>query len=492
MTGNESIPPDASSTLAADVASPASRTRLGRYAILLAVGLVAAAGIVLVAVYLTPPQEPPMPPGTEAGPAAAVPAVPRGPQRPSGPPPATILLATVPVAATVEQLQEEAAGVAAELRARFPDLPEALHVAAMLSAQLRQTGEAEQLWQRCIALAPKHEAYYVNLAAVAIDRGNSELAAETLRRALDAGCTSADVRHHLALALTNLGRCEEAEGIVERALVEAPRSAACWLVLGQTQLKLGKVEQAETSLRKALDLGSRVPAAYFALGNACARLGKEEEAAKYRQQFSELKASEPLPESERYQILALANARQTAMTTLCEAATVHSWQGDSLEAERLLLRAIAIDPGNADACRVLASLYQGAKRLAEERVVRQRLLDLEPHAFAHYLRLAKVCADLGESASAEAVLKLAMSIWPARADAYATLAQFYLQTGDAARARWYAQEAIRREPSDEGYRFLASTCRLLGDEPAAEAAFAKARELAAGQEPVSPVAPNRP
>jgi tetratricopeptide (TPR) repeat protein len=494
MTDREPIQQESGNPSSADIAPRASRARLGRYGFLVAVGLLAAgAGVLLVAVYLTPPTAPPLPPGDAATDStAAAPTEAQAPQVAPGPPSATILLASIPVAASVDQLEQEASGVAAELRARFPELPEALHVAAMLSAQLRQTGEAEKLWQRCIELAPKHEAYYVNLAAVAIDRGNSELAAETLRQAMDAGCTSPDVRHHLALALTNLGRCEEAEGIIERALAEAPESAGCWLVLGQTQLKLGKAEQAEASLRKAIDLGSQIPTAYFALGNACARLGKDDEAAKYRKLFAELKEQEPLPTSERYQILSLAKARQTAVTTLCEAATVHSWQGDSLEAERLLLRAIAIDPGNANSCRVLASLYQGDKRLAEERVVRQRLLDLEPSVFLHYLRLAKVCADLGESASAEAVLKLAMSIWPAQADAYATLSQFYLQAGDASRARWFAQEAVRREPSDEGYRFLAATCRLLGDEAAAEAAFAKARELAAGQESTSPVTPNRP
>ena len=172
-----------------------------RYAIVCGVGLVAAGVIILVATFLMRPGEPISQPDQRAVTAKGTDShLDRSPPQPR------IMLASTPVPATAEQLQKEATEVAEELRTRFPDLPEALHVVAMLSAQLRQTGEAEKLWQKCIELSPKHEEYYVNLAAIAMDRGNSELAAETLQQALDAGCTSPDVRHHLAIALTNLGR----------------------------------------------------------------------------------------------------------------------------------------------------------------------------------------------------------------------------------------------------------------------------------------------
>ena len=132
--------------------------------------------------------------------------------------------------------------------------------------------------------------------------------------------------------------------MIQKALADAPQSPACWLVLGETQLKLGKAAEAEASLRKAIDLGSRSPTAYFALGNACARQGKDEEAAKFRKRFTELKASQPLDPQQRYQVLSTAEAHRTAVTTLCEAATVHSWQGDFLEAERLLLAPLRSTP----------------------------------------------------------------------------------------------------------------------------------------------------
>jgi tetratricopeptide (TPR) repeat protein len=469
-----------------------ARSGLGRFLGLLAVSLFIASLIILVAVPWIPTDQPPSEPS-----AAITPANTTGSDEerlPDAPRPvqSTVMLASTPVPAAAEQLQQEAVEVAEELRRRFPDLPEALHVVAMLSAQLRQTVEAEQLWRKCIELSPQHEAYYVNLAAVAMDRGNSELAASTLQQALDAGCASVDVRYHLALALTNLGRCDEALGMIEQALVDSPQSSACWFVLGQAQLKLGKAAEAETSLRKALELGSRSPTVYFSLGNACARQGKHEEAAEFRERFAELKTSEPLDPQQRYQVLSGAETRRIAVMTMVEAATVHSWQGDFLEAERLLLRAIALEPMHADSCRALATLYQNAQMLAEERVVRTRLVEIEPFRFSSYLNLAGVCAQLGEHAAAEAALKQAMAVNPAAVDAYAALAQFHLQAGRASQARWFAQEAVRREPSEEGYRFLASTCRLLGDTAAAEAAMAEARRWAQGPPKQSPVRSKRP
>lgn len=466
--------------------------RLARYAILVAGSVAVAAAIILVAVRFIPPKGSASPTdevSADSGTPAVVPARTASPAtiRP------TILLAATEAPGTAEQFQEEARGVASQLRLRCPDRAEALHVVALLHSQLRQTSEAEKLWRQCIALSPKHEGYYVNLAAIAMDRGDSELAAKTLQQAIAAGGSSLDVYHHLAMALSNLGRCEEAESTIRKALAAHPQSAACWLVLGQAQLKLGKAAEAEASLRKAVEFGSRSASIYYELGNACARQGKDEEAAKYRKLFTELKATQPLAPQQRYQVLSTAEARRTAVAVLCEAATVHAWQKDTLEAERLLLRAIALDPTNAGTCRTLAALFQEAGLAAEEQAVRRRLLEIEPHHLVNYLNLAQVSAQLGDNESAEAALKAAIAERPGAIDAYVTLAQFYLQTGKAQHARWYAQEAVRRAPTAEHYRLLGSTCRLVGDAAAATAAFAAARKLApGGGEPPPPDAGTPP
>ena len=196
-----------------------------------------------------------------------------------------------------------------------------------------------------------------------------------------------------------------------------------------------------------------------------------------RRQFARLKASQPLAAGERFAVLSLAEARRTAVTILVEAATVHAWQQDSLEAERLLLRAIAINPSSAVSCHKLAEVYKEAGLAAEQRVVVERLVQLEPLNLLHYLELARLADELGEPEGAEAALKLAISVAPDNPGPYTTLARFYLQQQQPKKARWYAQEAVRRDPTAEGFVLLASTCRLVGDEATAEAALAEAQRL---------------
>jgi tetratricopeptide (TPR) repeat protein len=421
-------------------------------------------------------KQPPAAVDGESSPASAKDAS-RTPAQPAPPPQPAIMLAATAVPATTEGLQQESQGVADQLLVHYPDLPEALHVVALFHAQMRQSSEAEQYWSRCIELAPGNVQYYVNLAAIAMERGDSELAVQTLEKALEAGCSSPDVYHHLAVSLTNLGRCEEAVEAIQQGLQTYPDFPSAHLVLGQAQLKLGRVVEAESALRVAIEQGVRTPGAYFALANACARQGKQEEAAEFRKLFEQLKDSRKLDPQQRFQILSSAEARRMTVSVLCEAALVHSWQKNSLEAERLLHRAVALDPSNVPACRALANLYRDAGMAPEEQLVRRRLIQIEPLHLTNYLDLATTSARLGQTETAEAALKQAIAIRPDAAEAYTTLAQFYLQSGKAVHARWFAQEAVRRQPTPERLTLLGSTCRLVGDEAAARAAFADADRL---------------
>lgn len=485
MTADTKADDDSASGMRGKTSQHSVLAPIGRYLSTLASCAGVAAVIVLVVVYLTPLKEP-------VSKSTDTPKTTPDTRQPPVRHESAVSLASIAVPATAEQLQDEAERVASELRSRFPNLAEALHVVALMHSKFRRTAEAEKLWRKCIELSPNDEGYYVNLAAVAMERGNCAMAAETLQQAIDAGHSSPDILHHLAVALMNLGQCEEAEAVIEKGLAAYPQFSSGWLVLGEVQLKLGKPAEAEASLRKAIELGSRSAETYFALASACARQGKHEGAASFRKQFTELTKTQPLEAQQRFQVLSRAEALQTTVAVLSEAAIVHSWQGDSLEAERLLLRAIALDPLSVQSCRTLASLYQGVGMYAEERVVRKRLVEIQPYNFDNYRNLAKVSMQLGEPEAAEAALKLAIAMTPEAANAYATLAQFYVEAGKPKPARWFAQEAVRREPTAEGYALLASTCRLLGDDADAEAAMNMARKLDAKSSSLQPITTQPP
>jgi tetratricopeptide (TPR) repeat protein len=327
---------------------------------------------------------------------------------------------------------------------------------------------------------------------MAMEQGHDELAVQRLRNALAGSCSSPNVYHELARALKKLGEVEDARRAVEAGLAAFPESPENWALLGQIQLQLGGFAEAEASLRKAIALRYEAPTTFFALAAACARQGKREEAAGYRKRFAEEKAKDPLAAGRRFQVVYSAILRRIAATAIGRAGAVYARHGEPTEAERLILRAIALDPANAEHCHALAALYRSLGRIADTRVAQRRLVQLEPENATNYVNLASVSAQLGDTDSAEAALERAIEIEPDSAIAYASLAQLYLQAGKFEQARAKAEDAVRRESTVTGYMLLAAACQQLGDTTAAEAAREKARRLTPEDPRLGPIAPNQP
>jgi protein O-GlcNAc transferase len=408
-----------------------------------------------------------------------------------------LVLPVVAERSTMALLQDEAITVAEQLLARYPDTHEALHVMAMLNVGLRQRGEAERLWQRCIELAPNEAMYYINAAGAALDQGNGESAVETLHQALEAGCDPAGIYHQLAAVLNQLGRLEEAVEALKQVLERYPNSAEDWFFLGQTQSKLNQFAEAEASLRRAIALAPAPANVFHVLANVCAAQGKHEEAAKYRQQHGGVADNVPRDESraastsqrvESY----LGESSRIALLTLDEAATVYTRRGDLDTAETLRLRSLAIDPTNTGILRELGALYLDQQRLADAQVVVQRLIQLEPDNATEHLNLAQLALTSGDDPTAEAAFQRVIDLRPDASIAHFGLAQLYLQSQRLREARLAAEEANRWQATPDSLELLAEICQRMGDLPAAHAARERARRLRASELSPRAVLPEQP
>ena len=242
----------------------------------------------------------------------------------------SVVLPTVPVEISSEQLQAETIGEVEALRTRFPRLPEALHVAAMAYAGLQQTAKADEIWQICIGLERTYVGPRLGRAILMSERGNDAEAVEILQAALADGCSTPEVFYRLATAQSKLGDVEQAEATLRTALQTFPSVSELWLALGQTQNQLLQFEEAERSLRQAVNLGNESPSVFFALANACQRLGKQEAAAEYRQQFTALKktSAEATADTPFQEIYEQALCPLIA-STFASAGAVYARQGDS-------------------------------------------------------------------------------------------------------------------------------------------------------------------
>ena len=395
----------------------------------------------------------------------------------------TIQLPVPAMGDTADDLRKELLQLSAELRERFPRVPEALHVVAQLHANFHMVAEAEQLWQQCIELAPAQPGPYVGLATAAMELGKDEDAAETLRRARAAGCSSEELYIQLAAALTKLGELEDAASVLREGVAAFPRSAESWFQLGQTRIQLGQFADAEAALLKARAQGYASEKVLLSLATACARQGKAEAAAKYREEFNQRKAASVSAERPPFQVRYDADMRRVALTTMCQAGAIYDRQGDTVAAERLFLRGFALDPRHTTVCHELISLYRRQGRIADARLVQRRLVEAEPLNVVHYVNLASLSSQLGDHRVAEAALKQVVTLRPELPVGYAGLAQLYLRTGQSDKARWFAEAALRLEPTTreeafQTYMALAMACRQMGDAAAAEAALRQAEKLA--------------
>ncbi|MEC8554776.1 MAG: tetratricopeptide repeat protein [Planctomycetota bacterium] len=388
----------------------------------------------------------------------------------------TIKLVKKQIPATKDELEAEATFVATQLLELIPNEPMAMHVNAMLYAQLHQTEKAEKLWQECVKLDPQVEQYYVNLAAIAMDRGDNAAAIETLQEARKLGLDSVDISHHLGLSLTNEGRAEEALPMIETALKQQPGSASLLMILGQAQLKLGDPKSAETNLRKAVDLGARTKSGYFALFNACMRNGNREDAKKFQKVYSSF-TEKKLDPQERYQVLSEAEARNVAVSVLSESALLYEAAGGEQDMEQLLLRTLALQPDNLASLTDLARLYGKQKRTVDEKVVRERIVELDPTNLLGYLLLAKTEIAAGNVKAAEGSIKLAISLAPQMVTGYAAMTDFLLEQNQPEKAIWYVNHALKLQPSKQGFLLLAKTFRAMGREVQAQKAESEAAKF---------------
>ncbi|MBI2479101.1 MAG: tetratricopeptide repeat protein [Planctomycetia bacterium] len=318
------------------------------------------------------------------------------------------------------------------------------------------------------------------MAQALADLGQDDDAVQSLQAAIDAGNENAEVYEQLSVALTKLGKLEEAATTSHRGLQLFPHSPGAWAQLGLVQVQLGNFGDAESSLKTAIAQGKSEPGVYFALANACARQGKNDEAAKYRTEFAD--RTEAAETSETFQERYDERLRQIAVATMTRAAAVYGRHNDPVNAERLFMQAIALVPGSSAACMELSTFYRHAGRIADSREVQQRLVEIEPHVVAHYLNLASTSSLLGDYQGAEQMLQRVVSMEPDLSLGYSGLANVYLQTKRFDLAREQAEAALQRtsmslDESINTHWILAAASQELGDLAGVEDSLASIRKL---------------
>lgn len=373
----------------------------------------------------------------------------------------------------------------------------ALHVAAMIHAELKQTQVAEELWRKCLQKSPSDMGPVVGLAGLLVKQGKAEEGIEILERAKGSELATADFFEVLAEAHTKLGNLEAAEEAAKLGVRKFPDQPSLWFKLGVAETQLRKNGQAESSLRRAIDLGDRSTGTVNALMTVLNRVGKSEEA----REMAKMAALSSGPSGEASQSAAEGQSpaeegaqgdatfaesyaeilRSLAIPLLRNAASVAVANKSYAHAEKWLLQALAEDPTNPAIYMDFSSFLRANHRWGDAVILHQKLVALQPANILNYMNLASVATQAQQHGLADQALAAATERFPDVAYLYGERAKLALVDGNLESFKQMASKAYELEPMNvEWTLMLAVVAKQSGNQEEMKKLIHRAKELAPG------------
>lgn len=384
-----------------------------------------------------------------------------------------------------ESLPQSTAELIAEVRAVVeelvqwgPDNLDCLEMKARFLDWLGKSEEAEQIWRQCLEREPRYVHAYVGLASVAAKRGRHAEAIAFAQQAVAADPYSFRARDILAESLINENRPQEAVDALADFLKLDPRAHGFFL-LGRAYTLLEDLPRARAAYEDALRVYPDYAEACYALARVCLRLGdrtaSQEHLARYQTLMKRRDPHELGMEMGRDDFKEM---KINAAIIYTDSGRIFLARGLPRIAERLWLRAAAIDPAGVPARELAAGLMMEEGRWAEAQALFDELLRLDPSNPRWMLAQAQAYALAQRPEDAKNALAEACRRWPERPEVHAARARFLAALGeDLDEAVRSAQFVVERRPTGLNYALLAWTKFRKGDAPGADEALRKALEL---------------
>jgi predicted Zn-dependent protease len=158
----------------------------------------------------------------------------------------------------------------ARLRAHLDSFPTdvaALRMLAEVAGRLARYRDAQQLLERCLALAPGFDAARHNYALVLNRQGKADLALPQVEQLLAREPRHPGYRNLHAAVLANLGDYLGSIRIYEAVLKEFPRQARVWMSLGHSLKTARRQDDSIAAYRRAIALEPMLGEAFWSLAN---------------------------------------------------------------------------------------------------------------------------------------------------------------------------------------------------------------------------------
>lgn len=386
--------------------------------------------------------------------------------------------------------------------------------AAILAAQSQRYDQAEDALRKALVADSSNALIYNTLATIYVQKQEYQKALVACENGINRAPGSPDLYYTLGLVRFNLGKLDDAEQALTKALQIRERFPEAHLWLGNTYLVLarggaeegggafdpGRLTQAAASFERAIALAPDVPEYHAALGEA---YFDQRELERARSEYS--KASDLDPKNAKYLVAIGKIDDQLGALDLAEEAFKHATEADRLDADAhyglglalfkkgdrddeaiaAFRKAIEINRYHADAHEKLGQALvrtgkqeegdQEAKLAADARLRAGELDQLralaaqQPNNSEVANKLGLELAKQGNYEEAFLAFQRAISLNPRNLDARYMMAGIYLTKGNVLDAMKGFEEVDKLEP---GYRrtneYLAQIYRKIGRQTEAE------------------------
>jgi len=288
-------------------------------------------------------------------------------------------------------LQGEPAEELANCLAEIVPHPQERNALLALYAEERYT-EAAALAEQLTARFPQNGFAWKALGTALNQMGRNAAALNPMRRAVALSPGDPEAHNNSGKILHALGRLDESEASCRRALEIKPDLAEAHYNLGGTLHALGRLDEAETGSRRALSVKPDYAEAHVNLGNILHDLGRLDEA--------EASCRQALEANRDY-----AEAHNNLGNVLHDL-------GQLADAETSYRRALEIKPNFAEAYLNVGTTLKDLGRLDDAEVTCRRALRVEPENALMHFGLGDALKELGRPDAAEAHFRSCLEIDP--------------------------------------------------------------------------------
>jgi tetratricopeptide (TPR) repeat protein len=252
-----------------------------------------------------------------------------------------------------DEQYSKSAGVLKQLQTLGITRPELFSLLGVAEEKAGHTKEAYDAFREGILVNPRDPQNYLNIATLASQHLNYDLAIQILSSGMEVVPGSHELVLSRGIAYTLKAQFAQAHADYERAIQLAPQDPANYVALGISQLEEGDLDHAIGAFKKAGDLGSKDPQSYYFVAEALIQKGVEPETPPFQQARQATDTALSLDPNFAYAYLDRARL----------SLRVHETDAALQDLER----AQALDPKSQSIAYLLAQTYQqkGEKEKAE-------------------------------------------------------------------------------------------------------------------------------